>query len=256
MKKWLPFILLFSLMLSGCASEKLVKVSGFRHQNVFVSEGETVDFEPLQRDGVLRLYFENKGCAVGVIGLFAISKASGEESLYKSIRLEQGEKRIVILKPSVSSEGESLDYRAKLIGGSGANILIKGEFYGPEGSGDKTEAEFQKELESLEGLVERVLAFPILEKTSEKQVPFELEPGVKHFSIAYEGIKASETEVSLYRTSDNSLIMSGKALPSIRLNSENTFTLNGQKEAFYVILKELEYKPLEGELILSFQYEG
>lgn len=251
MKRCLAFLLFFCLMLSGCGNENLVKVSSFWNEKAIVDEGDAVGFGPLDEEEVVMLHLENKGTSPAELALLVISETDEEESLYKSIRLGEGERRMLRLKKAYGSEGQSLAYRIKFIHGAEAKIFLKVDSYLPEGMNYRLPEELEED-----NLLQRIESLVISEKESEKKIPFELEDSVAYFSIAYEGKEKSQTEVSFYRTSDNQLIMSGKALPSIRFNSENSFTLNDQNEAFYVVLKELEDKPLEGELLFSFDYEG
>lgn len=255
MKKVLPLVLLFCLMLSGCGSEKLIHTSSGWTDLPLSIEGDAYGFGPLEKGEVYNLRLENRGSEPAWLDLLLTADEGSEEKLYKSIRLGGGEKRMLPLKPRYDSNGKGLAYTVKLVRGSDAKIFFSSDAYKLESEYNKpiSEADF---IESEEDLAEKAEIYPLSEESSEKTVSFELEDKVQHFFIEYEGEKESKTELSLYRSRDNLLIMSGKAEPKLRLNSENTFTPNGEREAFYISLKNLEAKPLEGRLVVHFFYEA
>lgn len=249
MKKFLPFVLLFCLVLSGCGGSKLVEASSFWNNEAIVGEGYVMGFGPLDEKEEVKLKVENEGKAIAELELYYQDSQKGEV-IYKSFSLAPKEKTTLDLKRIKDSQGHPASYGLKVISDNDSRIFAHGTSYLPEGVSYET-----PELNYDKALADEVDTTVITGQGSEVKLPFDLAPKVSHFQLSYESKNDGKFEMALYRKKDNLEIFSSEGQARIGFNSENTFTLDDKDEAFYLVITDSEGKTLEGNLTACLYFK-
>lgn len=243
MKKFLPFVLLFCLVLSGCGGSKLVEASSFWNNEAIVGEGYVMGFGPLDEKEEVQLRVENKGHEPAELELCYQDSQKGEV-VYKAFRLEAKAKTMFRLKQIKDSQDMPSSYSLKVVSDRASQIFVRGDSYLPEGVNYETPLDYSHEMAN------DLNVMTIEGTTSEFSLDFNLTSEISHFFIDYQG-ESGSAELGFYRKSDNMEMVSTMAKPSVQLNLKNDFLLDGKEAPFYIRVKALEDKPIKGRLTIG-----
>lgn len=249
MKKLLPFVLVLCLGLFGCGGKKLVEASSFWNKEAIVGEGYVLGFGPLDEKEEVKLRVENEGKEKAELALYYEDSQKGEV-VYQSFSLAPKEKKTLDLKRIKDTQGKPQGYTLKVTSDNDSRIFAYGTSYLPEGTAYETPS-----LNYDKTLADEAETTSITGQGSEVRLPFTLEAKVSHFHLGYESQTDSKLALSLYRKKDNVEVFSTEGKGSLSLNQENTFALEGQAEAFELVIKDSEGAPLEGNLTTRLYFK-